>query len=50
MRMVAGKLFLVPHGHSEKADAPRADLLNPIFIYRIGRKSEKNKKLPACPS
>jgi hypothetical protein len=40
---------LLPHGHSEKTIALRADLLNPIFIYRMGRKSEKNYKTFCLP-
>ncbi len=27
---------ILPHGHSEKTIALRADLLNHIFIYRMG--------------
>jgi hypothetical protein len=38
---VKNRRTLVPHGHSEKTSALRADILNPTCIYRMDSKSNK---------
>jgi hypothetical protein len=38
-----GACSLLPHGHIEKTNALRADILSSIFIYRMDIKTKKEK-------